>query len=72
MPKLPYAFIIQQVRLYGRFSLDIKRQDIISVAVRQHIGMAKTNSGERVASGVYIYELTTPTFKQTKRLVVIK
>ena len=28
--------------------------------------------GERVASGVYIYELTTPTFKQTKRLVVLK
>ncbi len=28
--------------------------------------------GERVASGVYIYELTTPTFKQTKRLVVVK
>ncbi|MXY99299.1 T9SS type A sorting domain-containing protein, partial [Candidatus Poribacteria bacterium] len=28
--------------------------------------------GEQVASGVYIYELTTPTFKQTKRLVVVK
>ena len=28
--------------------------------------------GEQVASGVYICELTTPTFKQTKRLVVIK
>ncbi|MYB00781.1 T9SS type A sorting domain-containing protein, partial [Candidatus Poribacteria bacterium] len=28
--------------------------------------------GEQVASGVYIYELTTPTFKQTRRLVVIK
>ena len=28
--------------------------------------------GEQVASGVYIYELTTPTFKQTKRLVVLK
>ena len=28
--------------------------------------------GEAVASGVYIYELETPTFKQTKRLVVLK
>ena len=28
--------------------------------------------GEQVASGVYIYELTTPKFKQTKRLVVLK
>ena len=28
--------------------------------------------GEQVASGVYIYELTTPTFKQTKRLVIVK
>lgn len=28
--------------------------------------------GERVASGVYIYELTTPTFKQTKQLVILK
>jgi len=27
---------------------------------------------EQVASGVYICELTTPTFKQTKRLVVVK
>ena len=28
--------------------------------------------GEQVASGIYIYELATPTFKQTKRLVVVK
>ena len=28
--------------------------------------------GEQVASGVYIYELTTPTFKQTRRLVILK
>ena len=28
--------------------------------------------GEQVASGVYICELTTPRFKQTKRLVVVK
>ena len=28
--------------------------------------------GEQVASGVYIYELTTPTFKQTKQLVILK
>ena len=28
--------------------------------------------GEAVASGVYIYELTTPSFKQTKKLVIIK
>ena len=32
----------------------------------------KNELGEQVASGVYIYELTTPTFKQTKRLVVLK
>ncbi|MDE0466443.1 MAG: FG-GAP-like repeat-containing protein [Candidatus Poribacteria bacterium] len=28
--------------------------------------------GEQVASGVYIYELVTPTFKQTRRLVILK
>ena len=28
--------------------------------------------GEQVASGVYIYELETPTFKQTRRLVILK
>ena len=28
--------------------------------------------GEAVASGVYIYELATPTFKATKRLVILK
>ena len=28
--------------------------------------------GEAVASGIYIYELETPSFKQTKKLVIIK
>ena len=32
----------------------------------------KNELGEQVASGVYIYELATPTFKETKRLVVLK
>ncbi len=32
----------------------------------------RNESGEAVASGVYIYELTTPKTKQTKRLVVLK
>ncbi len=29
-------------------------------------------SGEAVASGVYFYQLTTPTFQQTRRLVILK
>ena len=28
--------------------------------------------GERVASGTYFYQLTTPTFQQTRRLVIVK
>ena len=32
----------------------------------------KNELGEQMASGVYIYELTTPTFKQTRRLVILK
>ncbi len=28
--------------------------------------------GERVASGVYFYQLTTPSFQQTRRLVIVK
>ncbi len=28
--------------------------------------------GERVASGVYFYQLTTPSFQQTRRLVILK
>ena len=32
----------------------------------------RNESGEAVSSGVYIYELTTPKTKQTKRLVVLK
>ena len=28
--------------------------------------------GERVASGIYIYELSTPTFRRTRRLVILK
>ncbi|MCG9128758.1 ASPIC/UnbV domain-containing protein, partial [Candidatus Poribacteria bacterium] len=30
------------------------------------------DSGEKVASGVYYYELVTPSFKQTRKLVIIK
>ena len=32
----------------------------------------KNESGEHVASGVYVCELETPTFKQTRRLVMVK
>ena len=32
----------------------------------------KNEFGEKVASGVYFYELVTPAFKQTRKLVVIK
>ena len=28
--------------------------------------------GEAVASGIYFYQLTTPTFQQTRRLVILK
>ena len=28
--------------------------------------------GEQVASGVYFYQLTTPSFEQTRRLVIVK
>ena len=28
--------------------------------------------GERVASGIYFYQLTTPSFQQTRRLVILK
>ena len=28
--------------------------------------------GERIASGVYLYQLTTPSFQQTRRLVIVK
>ena len=28
--------------------------------------------GERVASGIYFYQLTTPEFQQTRRLVIVK
>ena len=28
--------------------------------------------GERVASGLYFYQLTTPSFQQTRRLVIVK
>ena len=28
--------------------------------------------GERVASGIYFYQLTTPSFHQTRRLVILK
>ena len=32
----------------------------------------RNNVGERVASGIYFYQLTTPSFEQTRRLVIVK
>lgn len=32
----------------------------------------RNSLGERVASGIYFYQLTTPTFQQTRRLIIIK
>ncbi len=32
----------------------------------------RNDAGERVASGLYFYQLTTPTFHQTRRLVIVK
>ena len=32
----------------------------------------KNELGEQVASGIYICELATPTFKQTRQLVILK
>ena len=32
----------------------------------------RNDVGETVASGVYIYELATPSFKQTRKLVILK
>lgn len=32
----------------------------------------RNENGEAAASGIYIYELETPTFKQTRKLVIIK
>jgi flagellar hook assembly protein FlgD len=32
----------------------------------------RDDQGERVASGVYFYRLTTPTFSQTRKMVLLK
>ncbi len=32
----------------------------------------KNALGERVASGIYFYQLTTPSFEQTRRLIIVK
>ena len=32
----------------------------------------RNSLGERVASGIYFYQLTTPSFQQTRRLVILK
>jgi flagellar hook assembly protein FlgD len=32
----------------------------------------RNESGEPVSSGVYIYQLKTPTFQQMKRMVILK
>jgi flagellar hook assembly protein FlgD len=32
----------------------------------------RNNQGERVSSGVYFYQLSTPSFRQMKRMVIVK
>ncbi len=32
----------------------------------------RNNSGEQVSSGIYFYQLSTPTFDQMKRMVIVK
>ena len=72
MPKLAYASIIRKVRLCGRSSAGHQVSGYYLNRNRAAYWDGKNELGEQVASGVYIYELVTPTFKETKRLVSLK
>ena len=86
-PFNPETWIPYQLAAAADVSIDIYAADgklVRSLALgHQPIGIYQSKSraahwdgrntaGERVASGVYFYQLTTPSFQQTRRLVILK
>ena len=59
-------------RLVRTLSLGFQSAGFYSSQGRAAYWDGRNELGERVASGIYFYQLTTPTFHQTRRLVIVK
>lgn len=62
----------QQGRLVRRLRLGHQSAGYYLSRERSAYWDGKNESGERVASGVYMYQLVAPSFQQTRRLVILK
>ena len=59
-------------RLVRTLSLGFQSAGFYNSQGRAAYWDGRNNVGERVASGIYFYQLTTPTFQQTRRFVIVK
>ena len=59
-------------KLVRTLSLGFQSADFYNSQGRAAYWDGRNAVGERVASGVYFYQLTTPSFQQTRRLVIVK
>ena len=59
-------------RLIRTLSLGYQSEGFYNSRERAAYWDGRNALGERVASGVYFYQLTTPSFQQTRRLVILK
>ena len=59
-------------RLVRTLSLGFQSAGFYNSRSRAAYWDGRNELGERVASGIYFYQLTTPAFQQTRRLVILK
>ena len=59
-------------QLVRRLSLGFQPAGFYNSRERAAYWNGRNALGERVASGIYFYQLTTPAFQQTRRLVIVK
>ena len=59
-------------RLVRTLSLGLQSAGFYNSQGRAAYWDGRNAVGERVASGIYFYQLTTPSFQQTRRLVIVK
>ncbi len=59
-------------KLIRKLSLGFQSAGFYNSRERAAYWDGRNTVGERVASGVYFYQLTTPAFQQTRRLVIVK
>ena len=64
--------MIQPVRLIRTLSLGFQSAGFYNSQGRAAYWDGRNALGEPVASGIYFYQLTTPSFQHTRRLVIVK